>query len=202
MEWKDIGNTLAKSLPILGTVLGGPAGGAIGSLVSSALGVSNDAESVNAALSADPAALEKLKELEVNSKVQLQQLAVTAEQNRLAAANQQFQLEAGDRDSARKLAATQKGDWIRPSLAVLLLVAIFGILIAVFGGFADSILKDTTAAVTVGTLIGYLFNEFKSVMAFYFGTTRDSQQQNNTITSFAVAPGTVSFDANHKDGAK
>lgn len=199
MEWKDIGNTLAKSLPILGTVLGGPAGGAIGTLVSSALGVSNDAESVSAALNADPAALEKLKELEINSKVQLQQLTVTAEQNRLAAANEQFQLEASDRDSARKLAATQKGDWIRPALAMLLLVAIFGILLAVFGGFADSILKDTTAAVTVGTLIGYLFNEFKSVMAFYFGTTRDSQKQNDTITSFAVAPGTVSFDATHKD---
>lgn len=191
MEWKDIGNTLAKSLPVLGTVLGGPAGAAIGTLVSSALGVSNDADSVSAALAADPTAIEKLKEVEINSKVQLQQLTVAAEQNRLAAETQQLQAEQADRDSARKLAATQKGDWIRPSLAVLILIAIFGILIAVFGGFADGILKDTTAAVTVGTLIGYLFNEFKSVMAFYFGATHDAHRQNTAITNFAVSPGTV-----------
>lgn len=195
MEWKDVGKAVVKSLPVLGTVLGGPAGGAIGTLVSGALGVSDDADSVSAALSSDPDAIAKLKELEINSKVQLQQLAVSAEQNRLQAQTAQMQAEAQDRDSARKLAAAQKGDWIRPALAVLLLVAIFGILVAVFGGLADNLLKDTTAAVTVGTLIGYLFNEFKSVMAFYFGATRDSQNQSAEITRFAVAPGTVTVDS-------
>ena len=40
MDWSDVGGEVAKYAPLLGTALGGPAGGAIGALVAKAFGVS------------------------------------------------------------------------------------------------------------------------------------------------------------------
>ncbi len=81
----------------------------------------------------------KLRELEVNSKVQLQQLAVTAEQNRLQAAAAQYAAEASDRDSARRLAAQQPKDWIRPTITVLLVLGAAGIVWAILSGAAPAL---------------------------------------------------------------
>lgn len=65
----------------------------------------------------------------------------------------------------------------------------------VFSGFTDGLLRDTTASLTVGTLISYWFNELKQTLAFWFGMTRDRDRdrmtQNRTITDFATSPGTV-----------
>lgn len=192
MNWSDVGKAIGSAAPMVGTLLGGPAGAAVGALVASALGTSNSPESVNAALAMNPEALAKVQELQINAKVQLQQLAVTAENNRLQAEAAQYSAEAADRDSARKLASQQPNDIIRPAITLLLILGAFGILIAVFGGFAEGILKDTTAALTAGTVIGFWFNELKQTLGFYFGMTRESQKQNAIVTSFAVEPGTVS----------
>ena len=105
MDWKDVAGVVGKAAPILGGILGGPAGAAVGGLVATALGTDATPDAVSTALLGDPNAAVKLKELEVNSKVQLQQLAVSAEQNRLQSAAAQYAAEAADRDSARKLAA-------------------------------------------------------------------------------------------------
>ncbi|WP_429497237.1 hypothetical protein ACQUFY_06740 [Robbsia andropogonis] len=191
MKWSDIAGVVGKAAPVVGTLLGGPAGAAVGSLISAALGTSNDPDAVSSALLANPDALVKLKELEENSKVQLQQLSVTAEQNRLQAATAQYAAEAGDRDSARKLAAAQPNDWVRPSITFGLLAGAIAMVVFVFSGMADGLLRDTTASLTVGTLIGYWFNELKQTLAFWFGMTRDGMTQNRTITDFATSPGSV-----------
>jgi hypothetical protein len=176
---------------MVGTLLGGPAGAAVGALVASALNVQADPESVNAALAGNPDALVKIQELQVNAKVQLQQLAVTAENNRLQAEAAQYAAEAADRDSARKLAAQQPRDFIRPTVTLVILLGTLLIIGAVFMGWNKEILTDPTASLTVGTVIGLWFGELKQVMGFWFGMTKESQKQNATITDFAVAPGTV-----------
>lgn len=191
MDWSKISSVVGTAAPILGTLLGGPAGAAAGSLVAAALGTSNDPEAVSAALVADPSALAKIRELEINSKVQLQQLVVQAENNRLQAEAAQYAAEASDRDSARRLAATQPKDWIRPSITMVLLFGGIGILIAVFSGWGQSVLASPTSAVTVGTAIGFWFNEVKQSLGFYFGMTKDAAANARTITNFAVADGTV-----------
>ena len=191
MNWSDIGRIIGSAAPTVGTLLGGPAGAAVGALISSALGVTNDPDAVSAALAANPDALVRIQELQTNAKVQLQQLAVTAEANRLQAEGAQYAAEASDRDSARSLAAQQPRDIIRPAITILLIMGAFGILIAVFGGYAEGILKDSTASVTAGIVIGFWFNELKATLGFYFGMTKESQKQNAAITDFAVAPGTV-----------
>lgn len=195
MDWKDVAGVVGKAAPILGGILGGPAGAAVGSLVATALGTDATPDAVSTALLGDPDAAVKLKELEVNSKVQLQQLAVSAEQNRLQAAAAQYAAEASDRDSARKLAAQQPKDWVRPSITVLLLLGAGGIVFFVFSGMADTLLRDATASLTIGTIVGYWFNELKQVLAFWFGTTGETQRANAEVRQFAVTPGTVTVDS-------
>lgn len=194
MNWKDIAGVVGKAAPIVGGILGGPAGSAVGALVATALGTDATPDAVSAALLNNPEAAVKLRELEVNSRIQLQQLAVAAEQNRLQASAAQYAAEAADRDSARRLAAGQTSDWVRPTVTVLLLLGAIGIVIFVFAGMADSLLRDATASLTIGTVIGYWFNELKQVLAFWFGTTGETQRANAEVRQFAVTPGSVTID--------
>lgn len=85
LTWKDIAGAVGNVAPVLGTLIGGPAGGAIGAMVSSALGVANTPDDVSKALAVNPDAAIKLAQIESDSKTQLEGLLVQAEQNRLAA---------------------------------------------------------------------------------------------------------------------
>lgn len=192
MNWSDIGKAVGSAAPMVGTLLGGPAGAAVGALVASALGTRNDPEAVNAALAMNPDALAKVQELQINAKVQLQQLSVTAENNRLQAEAAQYSAEAADRDSARKLAAQQPRDFIRPAITIMLVLGAIGIMVAVLGGWAAETLKDNNSNMMVGIIVGYWFNEMKQTLGFYFGMTKESQKQSAAITEFATEPGTVS----------
>lgn len=85
MDWKDIQGAIAKVAPVLGTLIGGPAGATIGVLISSALGVDNMPDAVQQALATNPDAAVKLRQIEADQSVRLRELAVTAENNRLTA---------------------------------------------------------------------------------------------------------------------
>ena len=85
MNWSDIAKTVGSAAPLLGTLLGGPAGAAVGAMVASALGTGATPDEVSQALAVNPDAAVKLKQIEATRQVDLQQLVVQAEQNRLAA---------------------------------------------------------------------------------------------------------------------
>jgi len=84
MEWKDIAKTVGAAAPVLGTLLGGPAGGGIGAIIASVLGVGATPDDVSQALTVNPEAAVKLKQIEKERQVELQTLLVQAEANRLA----------------------------------------------------------------------------------------------------------------------
>lgn len=65
MNWNDLKDDIGKVAPIVGTLIGGPAGAAVGSLVSSALGTENTPDAVATALQ-NPDSLLKLKQLEIS----------------------------------------------------------------------------------------------------------------------------------------
>lgn len=191
MNWSDVGSFVGKAAPMVGTLLGGPAGAAVGALVASALNVDADPDAVGAVLAGNPDAMLTVQELQINAKVQLQQLAVTAENNRLQAEAAQYAAEAADRDSARKLAAQQPRDFVRPLITILMLAGSLFIVIAVMTGLAMDVITNTTAALTVGTVMSAWFMMTKEVMGFWFGMTKESQKQSAVITDFAVTPGSV-----------
>lgn len=194
MNWSDIGNIIGKSAPVVGTLIGGPAGAAVGALVANVLGVRNDPESVNAALATDPDALVRIQELQVNAKVELQRIAAQVTMLEIQAEGAQYVAEAADRDSARQLASKQPNDMIRPTLTMVVLGGSLFIVAGVLLGWATEVIKDPTAALTVGTVVGVWLGMTKDVMGFWFGMTKESQKQNAIVTDFAVKPGTVKND--------
>ena len=62
--WESIKETVGSIAPLAGTLLGGPAGGAVGAMLASALGVNNSPDAVAEAISADPQAAIKLRQIE------------------------------------------------------------------------------------------------------------------------------------------
>lgn len=112
MNWSDVGDIVKKVVgtgaPLLGSLFFGPAGGAVGKLVASVLGCDATPDAVSQAIQADPQAAAKIVEIETNAKVQLQQLAVQAEQNRLIAETAQI---ASVNSTMQKEDETRKFSW-------------------------------------------------------------------------------------------
>lgn len=73
--WDSIKSILGGAAPIIGTLIGGPAGTLVGGLVASALGVENTPEAIEQELKTNPDALIKLKQLESDERIQLKELA-------------------------------------------------------------------------------------------------------------------------------
>lgn len=191
MNWSDIGRVIGVAAPTVGTLLGGPAGAAVGALVSSALGVTNDPDAVNAALAANRDAIVRIQELQTNAKVELQRIDAQSRLNELQAEGALYIAEANDRANARQLAATQPRDLIRPAITIIMLLGSLFIVVAMMTGWAMDVITNTTAALTVGSVMTTWFMMTKEVMGFYFGMTKESQKQTAAITEFAVTPGTV-----------
>lgn len=91
MDWNDVKNMVGKAAPMVGTLLGGPAGGAVGSMVSNVLGVEDSPEAIVRELKNNPDALVKIKTLESEERTALRRLTVEAEQHRLAADTSRIQ---------------------------------------------------------------------------------------------------------------
>jgi len=163
MDWKDVGKTISKAAPILGTILGGPIGAAAGgaaSLIASLFGCEDDPAAVMQAIQSDPQAMIRLKELEVQHRADI-----------LKWKTAQIEAEVADRVSARQ--ASIDG-WDRTRLywlTIFLVAVIFAFHYAVFfwgvGDNIDSGMVDRLLG-SMGTLLGI-------IIAFWFGASRSSQ---------------------------
>jgi len=178
MEWKDVGDAIKKVAPMLGTVLGGPAGGAVGGAVSmlvSALGVDDDEhtpEAVLRAMSADPEWHVKLREAEMRNRVELEKLALQADQLVLA-----------DRQSARDreiriVEATGKRDM---NLYVLAWTVILGFF-TLCGVLMRWPLPEGSNQV-VFMLFGALSTGFGTVLSYFFGSSKSSNDKTRMLSS-------------------
>jgi hypothetical protein len=65
MKWSDVGKAAAGTLPAIGTALGGPLGGILGTAISKVMGVENTPDAVAAALG-NPEMVEKLKQMDAD----------------------------------------------------------------------------------------------------------------------------------------
>lgn len=82
--WDAIRDTVGKAAPLLGSALGGPAGGAVGSMIAGVLGVEDKPDAINKALQSDPEAAIKLQKLQQEHERKLQGMVLEAETQRMA----------------------------------------------------------------------------------------------------------------------
>ena len=178
-DWKDIAGVVGKFAPLAGTLIGGPAGAAIGALLSAALGTDGTPDALHAAIAADPQASLKLAEFESDNKVKLQALAFTHADNVLAAETAALQADVADRTSARAREATVRDK--TPSVLA-------GVVIASGIAFATAVVfglvtKDPSQAALVGTVMGYILSESKVVTSYYFGSSSGSARKTELLKS-------------------
>jgi gas vesicle protein len=171
MNWKDIGNMVAQAAPLLGSVLGGPAGGAVGEMVAQALGTDNNPDKIADALKNNPDAMVKLKEFELAQTVELQKLKL-----------QEAAAYIADIQDARKteidrVKASGHADVNLYILAWTVVISFFittGILL-----FAT--LPQNQANI-VYMLLGTLGTGFATVLGYFFGSSKGSADKTQLLS--------------------
>lgn len=147
--------------PGLATVVAGPLGGAAVRAIAEKFGVEDSVEAVTQAIYNDPAAAQKLAEIDLK----------------------QFELEVKDRDGARamQIVALQQSDWFAKNFLYLFTSAwsIFAMAyftFVTFGTVAESGIRmaDTILGVIIGTVLTGFFN-------FYFGSSKSSKDKTDAI---------------------
>ena len=179
MNWKDIGSTIGKFAPMVGTALLGPAGGIVGSLVSSALGVENEPESVAKAMQTDPQAGLKLKQLQIDNQKMLNEhiekmanLEFKYEESRVAEVS-------SAREREIKTTASGSKNYVQGILGIVGVIAFFG-----FSGYIvviglPEMGKDS--ALVVGTVIGSVMMIGKDIYGYYFGSSSGSKDKTKLL---------------------
>lgn len=164
MEW------LKVVVPMLGTALGGPLGGAAASFIASKLGLSADTiEAVTDVLSTgalSPEQLTSLKQAEVEFKRFL-------EQNKIDLAR----IDVDNTKSARDMQIAVRSN-TPDILAGIVVTGFFTILILMMMGLLT--VSDQQALLI---LLGSLSAGFGAVLNFFFGSSRGSQNKDMIIAS-------------------
>lgn len=138
-------DAITKISPVLGTMLGGPAGGLVGTLISRTLGGidMSDPAKVVQAIKSDPDAERKIRELDI----QLNDL-------------QHARIEASKEVGAMKI--------VRPLLAIAAMIAIFINIVLIKYVVEDEIVRDVLIVMMV-----FLVWDIRQIYKFYFGNEEE-----------------------------
>ncbi|WP_025324515.1 hypothetical protein [Deferrisoma camini] len=186
MSWKDIGKAVAKTAPLIGSVLGGPAGGAAGTLIAAAFGVKDEPAAVAQAIQKDPEAALKLRELELRHKERWEELRLKGEALALEEKKALLQDKANARSREIELvkAGDRKGAAMTHVVALLVIAGFLGALWALL--FTDA---DPGEAGLL--LIGQLSTAFGVAVAYYLGSSLGSKAKDATIAGLGKMRGRV-----------
>lgn len=172
MDWKDLAATVSRTAPMLGMLLGGPAGAAVGGLIASTLGTDADPAQVSAALTANPDLVVKLQQIESDRRARLQDMVLA-----------HAKLVVEDRKDARQANVTSG---MQPAvfwLSIVLLGMSLGSEVAVlFVGYPPG-LPD----LVVGRVLGLLDAVAMMVLAYWYGTTNGSAQKTELLAQSSPA---------------
>ncbi|EGQ8094326.1 hypothetical protein ACT5DV_000874 [Vibrio cholerae] len=167
--WDKIKSLLGGAAPLVGSLIGGPAGGTVGVLIADALGVENTPDAIEAELLRNPDALLKIKQMESDERVALRKIAleetgllIKQEANRLA-----------DTQDARK---QHKDHWMPWALTVILALMVSGMFAALFFGSPPEA-YDQVLIMIAGTVLG----GFSTAIAFWLGSSMGSQIKGKQI---------------------
>jgi len=187
VQWKNVESALPSGLELLGTALtatgvGAPVGAAvagIGTLVGHALGVDGSSpDAVLQAVQTDPAAAEKLAEVQANAKVQLQQIVAQQAVALTQESTKRTQQVIDDRGSARNMAVQTHDIWTPRAIAVLVVLGAF------FGeGFALTHAIPAGSEVLAGRVLGTLDSALLAVLYYYFGGSAGSDRKTELLAN-------------------
>ena len=166
MKWSDISKVLGPVAPIVGGLIGGPAGAGIGSVISGLLGVANKPDAVIDALKSDPDALVKIKQYEIDHKYDLQKIQLETVKANLADVQ-----DARSRQN-RHEEATGKSDINLYVLAWTIVIGFFGLI-----GTMMYVAIPAESNNIIYMLFGTLAAGFGSVMQYFFGSSRGSKEK-------------------------
>ncbi len=164
MNWSDVGKKVADFAPLLGSVLGGPAGASIGAIVASEYGTSPEPVEVAKAISADPEASIKLRSIETAHKERLAEIKLD-----------QAKTEIADKQHAR----TAHKDAKMPAILSVGLT----VLIALIVWLLFYVQIPTGAKEVLYMLLGVVVKEWGGSMQYWFGTTRSSAEKTKLLTA-------------------
>lgn len=175
ISWDSVKDVVGGAAPLVGSLLGGSAGSAVGELVASALGVDNTADAVATAMKTDPEAATKLRELELTHKTKLEELRIEEEKARLL-----------DVQNARsrevELAKAGKSNSPLYVLAAAVVVGFFAIVFVLL--FKSAVIPDGSREVAF-LLVGTLSTAFGAVIQYFFGSSKGSADK----TAFLATKG-------------
>lgn len=193
MSWQKVARTVGKVAPLLGTVIGGPAGPAVGALVSSVLGLAtDDPDAVDQALATMPTDQMRveLSRIETEHRERLLDLHLQAQVAQQAQINKTMRAEAGSDDPfVRRWRPTWgyvcAGTWGVQSLA-LLWVAIGAVSVIKGGGDPGPLLQGAAA------LAGALTVQWGMALAV-LGVNVTSRSKDKQVASGQQPAGLLSF---------
>jgi hypothetical protein len=157
----DLFNLLKGIAPSVATLVAGPLGGKAVSMLADKFGVSDSVEAVAKAIAGDPAAAQKIQEMDLEF----------------------AKLDNEDRASARamQIAALQQDDWLAKNFiyiftAVWSIFAMTYFAFVTFGTVAESGIRmaDTILGVLIGTVLTGFFN-------FFFGSSKGSKDKTDAL---------------------
>jgi len=148
----DLLNLLKGIAPTLATAVAGPLGGAAVSAIAAKFGVADDVEAVAKAIAGDPAAAEKLQEMEL----------------------EYAKLDAADRDSARKreteIAISATAPWYSKMVTPFLAMGMFLLWATVNVLLLNSSIPDAMREIVI-RMLGSLDAATMLILSYYFGNS-------------------------------
>lgn len=183
MKWTDVKDFLGNAAPVVGGLLGGKAGEAVGGLIASALGVEDKPDAVIDALKANPEAIIKIKELE-NSKA-IAEIQAATQSKQIDAETERAYLD--DRKNARDneveiVKVTGHIDWNRAGIAWLTVVGVFAAFFTLLYGNID---KNSGTYELVYMAFGALLTRLGTVYDYFFGSSQGSKESLDTLRTIA-----------------
>jgi hypothetical protein len=161
MSWATVGEIAGKALPVLGTVLGGPAGGTVGAMIAGALGVEEDPQAVTKALQS-PESYAQLKKWAYEHRERLEQIALDT-----------LRAELADTASARE---AHKHSPMPAAVTLLLTVICAWVIYLVFFHTIPEENKEIAYM-----LLGQAVTLWVASITYWVGTTRSSADKTRML---------------------
>lgn len=160
--WDKVKGLVESSAPLIGSLLGGPAGGAVGTLLASTLGVEDSPKAIESAIKSNPNTLLKIRKMESDERVELRKLKLQE-----GALNLDFEkAKLTDTKDARQ----QHGEhWMPWALTLTLALMVSGMFASLFFGNPPQDYAQVLIMIA-GTVMG----AFGTAVAFWLGSSQGS----------------------------